>query len=491
MLTTHERTKLYRELLHTKWQHGIEQIILKYNRYIDCNNLLKYVSLDFIEKYYITLKLSLRIAIYDNVNITEEFILKHAGSNSNSNMDLYLYMFRENKNISFAFWKKNYEQFITSHNNFRHNHHTYDQRLSKCFAQIASLTINDVLQNDWDWDYRELALHPNIHCDDIIKHINLFRINEKDLYDMSETHIYSTIYKNPTLRINHILKLGTYYLTSDMRVLISINPNITEAHVKRYIHEPIWNFLMLLKNKNLSDDFILTYIYPKINFESLCHKFMKRDYCSTFTINPSIYEAFKERQNIKFILNAPAHAHSLLCRLDYYIYKFIKLYPELPWQKDYIVIYNSLTTYEFNKICKHYIDYFGISAGYASHHDDYYKAMEFVVKYIDLPDIKLMSSCFVTSLVFNTLFDNPTFTLEYLIKNSKFIYNLTNKRIYLPIEYIDKEYNTFINKHIRRYIAARQIQRAWATAIYDPQYKLCHEIQYKRYTGCMGNLSIV
>lgn len=73
MLSTRERTKLYRESLETKWQHGIEQIILKYNNYIDCSNLIKYVGLPFIEKYYTAQNLETNAALYDNVNITDAF----------------------------------------------------------------------------------------------------------------------------------------------------------------------------------------------------------------------------------------------------------------------------------------------------------------------------------------------------------------------------------------------------------------------------------
>jgi hypothetical protein len=80
------------------------------------------------------------------------------------------------------------------------------------------------------------------------------------------------------------------------------------------------------------------------------------------------------------------------------------------------------------------------------------------------------------------MFKNSKMTLELLLKKCKQLYNKWNKEVPIPISFIDAEYDTFIAKHMRRYIAARQIQRAWATVIYDPQYKLCHEIQYKRFT---------
>lgn len=83
-----------------------------------------------------------------------------------------MYIFRKNKSISFAFWKEHYSQFVNSHSN---HYLSYKVYLPTALAQIASLTIDDVLQNDWSWDYNELAKHPNIHVDNIIKHLHLFR----------------------------------------------------------------------------------------------------------------------------------------------------------------------------------------------------------------------------------------------------------------------------------------------------------------------------
>lgn len=64
MLSTSERTNQYRDLIDVKWQRGIEQIILKYNNYIDCSNLIKYRSIKC--KRYMTLNIN--YAMKFNIN---------------------------------------------------------------------------------------------------------------------------------------------------------------------------------------------------------------------------------------------------------------------------------------------------------------------------------------------------------------------------------------------------------------------------------------
>jgi hypothetical protein len=477
MSAVSKRTKQYRDSLDVKWQRGIEQIILKYNSYIDFTHLIKYVSLDFIENHYYEYGLSQ--SIYNNVNITEEFLLKHAVSSANFN--LVLYMFRKNKNISFAFWKENYHEFLNSY--YTHPLY-YKEKLSTILSQIASLTINDVLQNDWEWDFNELAKHPNIHVDDIIKHIHLFRSNIKSTtHIIPDATIYATVYENPTLQIKHILKLGTYHLTYKHLNKIAIHPNITEAIIKKYIREPLWAWFELLKNKNLSDEFILEYVYPRINFEWICHNFIIKSFGGAVEINKYIYNAFSMRQNIQFILKAPIYIHGCLCKLDFYINKFINSYPDLPWPVEYNIIHNCLTTMDFTKIGTYFVNYYKDSVTHRK--AEYIDAIEYITKYINpeyidmAPDIPIYE---FNDRRYNTIFKNTNLTLELLLKKCKLLFKKWNKLIPIPESFIDAEYDKFIAKHKRRYIAARQIQRAWATAIYDPQYKLCHEVQYKRFT---------
>lgn len=478
MLSTSERTNQYRDLIDVKWQRGIEQIILKYNNYIDCSNLIKYVGLPFIEKYYTAQSLKTNTALYENVNITEAFVKKHM----TDNLNLILYMFRKNKNISFAFWKAHYQQFIDSHH--RYNLYCKVDR-STALSQIASLTFDDVLQNGWNWDYNELAKHPNIHVDDIIKHIQLFKSNiipYSNKYIIPDNYVYSTVYENPTLQMKHIFKLGTYHLTYKHLKKIAIHPNITKSIIKKYSREPLWDWIELLNNKNLSDDFILEYVYPRINFELLCHNFIVKSFGSTVEINKYIYNAFSMRQNIQFILNAPVYAHACLCKLDFYINKFIKSYPDLPWPAEYYIVHESLTTLDFTKIGEYYVNYYKDSVAYRK--SEYTEAVKYIIKYINpeyidiIPDIPIHDEN-ITKYI--TMFKNSNMTLELLLKKCIKLHNKWNKLIPIPASFIDAEYDKFIAKHMRRYVAARQIQRAWATAIYDPQYKLCHEIQYKRF----------
>lgn len=497
MTTTKARIAAYREQINNKWQTGIEQIILKYNKYLDYACLLKYVSLAFIEKYYYELELNnaaSHISICNNINVTEDFVKRH----TSQNLNLRLYMFRENKNISFAFWKEHYDKFVNSYNEHLYS---YKDNLSTCLSQIASLTINDVLQNDWNWDYQELSKHPNIHVNDIIKHIHLFKSNYKlaVIYDKycSNNYVYSNVYKNPTLQIQHILKLGTFHITSNIKKKISIHPNITESIVKQYINEPLWNWLSLMQNKNLSDGFILEYIYPHINFEALCSDFISNKFTG-YEINNEIYNAFNTRQNIEFILHAPTYTHALLCKLDFYIYKYIKLYPDLPWPKEYILFYDTLNTHEFYKISLYYIELYKYRQYSGQYRTEYNNAIEFIIKYFDVANTdisklnlfitdKSIFSIFFSSSVFDMLFLNSKFTLEHLLKNSKTLFFTLNKKCDVSQIFIDREYENFIAKHMRRYVAARQIQRAWATAIYDPQYALCHKIQYSRLESLLNN----
>lgn len=478
MSTIKTRTTAYNTEINKKWQSGIEQIILKYNRYLDYTHLLKYVSLEFIEKYYYELGFNnvwAHDAICNNINITEEFVTRHM----DKNLNLRLYMFRKNKNISFAFWKANSEQFV---NSYRNHQYSYKDWLSVCLSQIATLTIDDVLQNNWGWNYSELSMHPNIHVNDIIKHIHLFKSNVKPSdcrYFNPNNYIYTNVYKNPTLQIKHILTLGTFHLTSGIKIMISTHPNVTESIVKQYINEPLWNWLSLLQNKTLSDEFILKYIYPRINFETLCNDFIRNKFTG-YEINEKIYDAFNARQNIEFILQAPSYTHNLLCKLDFYIFKYIKLYPELPWPKEYTLIYDTQNTHDFYKVAQYFAEFYkDITYG---HYTEYDNANYFIIKYFNATNTTISKlNLFLTDEnKINGLFKNDKFTLEHLLKNSKALFNLVNKKVSVSEHFIDSEYENFIAKHMRRYVAARQIQRAWATAIYDPQYTLCHKIQYKR-----------
>lgn len=481
MATTKARTSTYREQINKKWQTGIEQIILKYNRYLDCTYLLKYVSLAFIENHYYELELNntaSHIAICDNINLTEDFVKRH----TSQNLNLILYMFRENKNISFAFWKEHYDEFVNSYNGHLYS---YKDKLSTCLSQIASLTIDDVLQNDWNWDYQELSKHPNIHVNDIIKHTHLFKTTDT-YYLNPNKYVYTNVYKNTKLQIQHILKLGTFHINSSIRKMISIHPNITESIVKQYINEPLWDCLSLMQNKNLSDDFILKYIYPRINFEALCSDFISNKFTG-YEINKEIYNAFNTRQNIEFILHAPTYTHALLCKLDFYIYKYIKSYPDLPWSKEYILFYDTLNTHEFYKVAQYFTQYYKDIT--YSNKTEYLYAIKFIIKYFDVPttEISKLNTLFTYESHITLLYKNNKFTLEHLLKNSKALFNLTNKKVIVTGHFIDREYENFIAKHMRRYVAARQIQRAWATAIYDPQYALCHKIQYNRLEALLNN----
>ena len=231
----------------------------------------------------------------------------------------------------------------------------------------------------------------------------------------------------------------------------------------------------------MSDEFILEYIYPKINFEWLCHNFIVKTF-DGLDINKDIYKAFSMRQNIQFILNAPIYAHACLCKLNFYINKFIKAYPNLPWPAEYHIIHDSLTMLDFTKIGKYFVNYYKDSATYRK--AEYIEAIKYITKYINpeyiniIPDIPVYE---FNNQRYNTIFENPRMTLELLLKNCKHLHKKLNKEVPIPITFIDNEYDAFISKHMCRYVAARQIQRAWATSIYDPQYKLCHDVQYKRY----------
>lgn len=470
-----DRAKAYRENIDKRWQYGIEQIILKCNKYIDCSTLLIHVSEAFLEENYNQDYINKDKLI--NNYVSESFILRHL-------TDLRIINFRHNKNITFSFWKTHLQEFITCFGNFYGNIIGLNIRdvstLWKYISQIASLTIDDVIKNpDIPWNYDELCIHPNIHATDIVTHYELFKKS-------------ASIYKNKTLTIHHVLKLGFKNLTATERMYISINPNMTEPVVKKYIDLPIWNWLYLLSNQSLSDNFILINIYNKIDFEYVNNNFYTkvRRFRGRFPMPKFyniIYNAFYvRRNNISFILNAPKHIQHLLCKLDFYIYNFIDKYPDLPWPTEYKIVHNTLSTHKFNEIATNYTEYYKDLRMRLS--SEYRLAIGYITKYIDPYHIFDTNSQYNWLFDTNeTLFENPNFTFEYLLKYYKTIYNKIDKLIVIPEEFIKREYDRFIAKQIRKYVAARQIQRAWATAIYDPQYKLCSKIQFARFGNIVAS----
>ena len=324
----------------------------------------KYISIDLFEKYKWTMYYSLS----ENLNLTEEFILKHP----DKNWDIE-YLIKNNK--------------ITDFN-----------ALSK-FKYLNQDILYNYLDKPWDWKW--LIENSNIK---ILYFIPL-DIIEKYLHNFNYSHIQN----NKNITEEFILKYpdkswDIKYLIENNKITdfkaLSKFKNINQSIINKYPNKP-WDWEWLIENTNI-------YIEEYISLD-LIEKYKYKWNYWKLSYNPNLTEEIilkysNKCWNINYLIdNNKITDFKALSKFKYLLQNIINAYLDKPWDWEWLIENTN------NKI-------------------GYYISLDLIEKYISLDlfekyknkwDYKYLS--YNPNLTEEYILKYPyqNWSIEYLIKNNK------------------------------------------------------------------------